>query len=97
MENENIIEKAALIPDFFREFISRIVPGVALIGLFIFWSGRSFKEFFSDVTVSFFILIAAWIIGATLDIGIFSIVYFCGHRNKDFWNRMLVYQSGFSL
>jgi hypothetical protein len=64
---------AQIIPDFFAEFIGRITPGLVVIALAVFWSGKNFKAVFSSVELSVFVLAAAWIIGITLDMGIFCI------------------------
>ena len=63
----------AIIPDFFAELIGRIAPGFAVIALSLYWSGSDFKAVFSTVGLSVFVLAAAWIIGVTLDVGVFCI------------------------
>jgi len=69
MDDDTKISKPEFIPDFFREFISRIIPGMVFIGIYIFWSGKHLKVVFSDATLSVFVLVAAWIIGVTIDVG----------------------------
>ena len=65
--------QTTIIPDFFAELISRIAPGFVVIALFLFWSGKDIKGVFSTVGLSVFVLAAAWIIGITLDVGIFCV------------------------
>ena len=63
-----------VIPDFFYEFISRIIPGLVVITISLYWSDSDIKAIFSSVGLSLFVLVAAWIIGMTLDAGGFTIV-----------------------
>ena len=61
------------IPDFFYELIARIIPGVVVIAISIYWFSGNFKTS-SGVELSVFVffgLVAAWIIGVTLDLGVF--------------------------
>ncbi|HEY1717499.1 MAG TPA: hypothetical protein VGH42_04295 [Verrucomicrobiae bacterium] len=74
MNGDDVTNKTEFIPDFYREFISRIIPGLVVIALYIYWSETDFKVVFSSYLMSSFLLIAAWIIGVTLDVGIFLIV-----------------------
>ena len=64
----------SVIPDFFFEFISRIIPGLVVIALCLYWSDSNLKVIFSNIESSFFVLVASWIIGTTLDLGVFLIV-----------------------
>ena len=80
-ENQSTDEpvKGELIPEFFVEFISRIVPGLVVIFLFFYWQKDGLKNIsdhkddFSGLGLSLFILVAAWVIGVTLDVGVFII------------------------
>lgn len=66
-----------IIPDFFFELISRIAPGFVVIALSLYWGGCDFKTVFSNTGLSAWMLpaalAAAWIIGVTLDVGVFCI------------------------
>lgn len=64
---------AAIIPDFFFELISRIAPGFVVIVLSLYWAGSDFKAVVFTIGLSVFMLAAAWIIGVTLDVGVYSI------------------------
>ena len=77
-DNPTMNEKGAqLIPDFFYEFISRIIPGLIVIALCFFWSGTNFDS--KSITTpflagtSFFSLLLGWVIGTTLDVGVFVV------------------------
>jgi hypothetical protein len=71
--------KGELIPEFFVEFISRIVPGLVVIFLFFYWQKNGLKTIsdhkddFSGLGLSLFIFVAAWVIGVTLDVGVFIV------------------------
>lgn len=69
-------ELTTIIPDFFFELIGRIAPGFVVIALSLYWtgSGSDFKTVFSNIGLSAFALAAAWIIGVTLDIGVYCIL-----------------------
>ena len=67
-------KETQLIPDFFYEFISRIIPGLVVIALSFYWSDSDFKAISSSLGLSLFVLVAAWIIGTTLDVGVFMVV-----------------------
>ena len=79
MNGDGEKNEAEFIPDFYREFISRIIPGLVVIALYLYWSNTDFKAIFpgestgATITSSSFLFIAAWIIGVTLDVGIFLI------------------------
>lgn len=59
------------IPDFFRELISRIIPGLVVIALCLYWSKGDFKATYSSVAISVFVIMTAWIIGVTLDVPLY--------------------------
>jgi hypothetical protein len=67
-------KETQIIPDFFYEFIARIIPGLVFIALCLYWSDSDFKAISASVGLSLFVLVAAWIIGTTLDLGVFVIV-----------------------
>ena len=57
----------------FIELISRIIPGLALIGACFFWDDGDFTDI--SPTMSLFIIIMAWICGVVLDSGEVSSYY----------------------
>jgi hypothetical protein len=86
MNGDEQVIKAELIPDFVKEFIGRIIPGLVTMALYMYWSGSGFTVAFSTTILSatilafVFILVAAWIIGVTLDLGVYLIVYNAGRK-----------------
>jgi hypothetical protein len=71
-ENVEPEKLSGLVPDFYFELIARIIPGSIVILSFIYWSGRELKEVFSTFGVSALLLMAAWIIGVILDLGLYA-------------------------
>jgi len=73
VEPEKVPEQlTGLVPDFFFELIARIVPGLVGVLSCVYWSGRDFKpDHFGVLTL----LVAAWVVGVTLDVGVYRIVY----------------------
>ena len=61
----------AFIPDFIYDFIGRIIPGLIVISLYLYWTGKGLECFHHTFEISLFILVAAWVIGVTLDEGVF--------------------------
>jgi hypothetical protein len=88
---ENPIEKAEIIPDFFYELISRIMPGFMAIAILVYASGNHLVEVFSRLELSVFLLMLAWVFGIILDVGFFCTVKFiCADflprlRGKTLW------------
>jgi hypothetical protein len=70
------------VPDFFYELIARIIPGVVVVAISIYWSKGDFKTVYSSVGLSVFMLVAAWIIGVTLDIGVFAGYKLCPEKYR---------------
>ena len=64
----------SIVPDFFADLIGRIVPGFVVITLSLYFSGNDLKAAFSTFGLSVFVLAAAWIIGVTLDVGVYCIL-----------------------
>ena len=71
------------IPDFFYELIARIIPGVAVVAICIYGSNGDFETVYSSVGLSVFVLVAGWIIGVTLDLGVFGgWKWLCRHNQR---------------
>ena len=62
-----------LVPEFYFELIARIIPGLGAIWISMCWSGCDFKTVYSSLGLSAFILVGAWVIGVTLDVGVFRV------------------------
>jgi hypothetical protein len=60
------------IPDFFYELIARIIPGAAVVAICIYGANGDFKAVYSSVGLSVSVLVAGWVIGVTLDLGVFA-------------------------
>ena len=74
MDKNEMEDKAELIPDFFRELMSRIIPGLVVVFLFIYWSENKHKLALSETSTFTLFLLPAWIIGITLDLGCYYIL-----------------------
>ncbi len=61
-----------LVPEFFFELIARIVPGLVGVLSCVYWSGRDLKDDHFGVLG---LLVAAWVVGVALDVGVYRIVY----------------------
>jgi hypothetical protein len=61
------------IPEFFYDIIARMIPGLLAIVIYMYWSKADFKSVVSNVGMSGFVLVAAWVVGVTLDVGVFAI------------------------
>jgi hypothetical protein len=73
MEPEKVPEQlTGLVPDFFFELIARIPPGLVGVLSCVYWSGRDLK---ADHFGVLGLLVAAWVVGVTLDVGVYRIVY----------------------
>jgi hypothetical protein len=64
------------VPDFFSELIARVIPGVVVVAISIYWYNGDFKKVYSD-GLWVVALVVAWIIGVTLDLGVFGIYMLC--------------------
>jgi hypothetical protein len=62
-----------IIPDFYYDLIGRIAPGFVVVAVFLYWSGSNFEVVFSTIGQSVFALTVAWIIGTTLDAGVYYV------------------------
>jgi hypothetical protein len=62
-----------IIPDFYYDLIGRIAPGFVAITVSVYWSGSNFEVVFSTIGQSVFALVIAWLIGVTLDVGVYYI------------------------
>jgi hypothetical protein len=76
VEPEQLPEQVTgLVPDFFFELIARIVPGLVAILTCAYWSGGDFKAAYSNAGPFALLLVAAWVVGVTLDVVVYRIVY----------------------
>ena len=74
MSNDDSAENPTVfVPDFFFECIARIIPGLVVVAICIYWSKGNFETVYSHSWVSVFVLVGAWIIGVILDIGFYAI------------------------
>jgi len=74
----------SFIPEFFFEFIARIVPGLVLLAAACFLFHGDFSVLYAYATAgntaisslgtSGFLLVVAWIFGVVLDVGLFTVV-----------------------
>jgi hypothetical protein len=53
-----------------------------VVAIAIYWSGGDFKTVYSNVGLSVFVLVVAWIIGVTLDIGVFAGFKLCPEKYR---------------
>jgi hypothetical protein len=76
VEPEQLPEQiTGFVPDFFFELIARIVPGLVAILTCAYWSGGDFKAAYSNAGPLALLLVAAWVVGVTLDVVVYRIVY----------------------
>jgi hypothetical protein len=73
----NLDEKSLpLIPEFFHELIARIIPGMVAIVSTIWATGNlstALANSKEPLTESFLFLVASWVVGSVLDIGILAL------------------------
>lgn len=85
---------ATLIPEFSSELIARIIPGLVAIIILIYSISGDFPMAHSTIGLEVFksviLLVAAWIVGLTLDVGVFAVGVFAKERLKWKWLKKAV-------